>query len=140
MDIEFILDGVNMWYNEFIDWYLLQPIYAQIFVIIGILVIFALAITLIYYIIKGIFYLVYYILKGTYLLLKGIGFVFFKIFEGFYKLVSGTTKFQTKRQAQMNDEQAFTNKPKYSVIYCSECGKKFTPKMIHRLSTNMSYN
>ena len=126
-------DTINMWYNEFADWFLLQLIFAQLFVIIGIITLLALTITLVYYIIKGIVYLGYYIIKGTYYLLKGIGFAFYKLFEGFYNLVSGKTKFQTKKLLSKNSEQAFTNEYLYETIFCSECGRKFTEKMVQQI-------
>ncbi len=93
----------------------------------------ALTITVIYYIIKGIAYLVFYILKGTYLLLKGIGFAFYKLFEGFYNLVSGNTKYQTKRKLGENSDQTFSNESSFKTILCSECGKKFTEKIVQQL-------
>ena len=123
---EKFFNSLNIWFNEFIGWYSVLPIEAQVFVIIGILALLALAITILYYTIKGIAYLVFYILKGTYLLLKGIGYLFFKLFEGFYNLVSGKTNFQQKELIK-NNNQAF------KTIFCSECGRRFSEKMVQRL-------
>ncbi len=135
MDMNYFFESINMWYNEFVEWYSLQPIFAQIFVIIGIIIILALAVTLVYYIIKGIAYLVYYILKGIFYLLKGIGFAFFKLFEGFYKIVSGETKFQQKRKILSNTDHIMNNNNRYETIFCSECGNKFSEKMVQQLVT-----
>ena len=70
MDWRNIVDKIYLMYNEFVEWYLVQPIYGQILAIIGIIALLALAVTLIYYVIKGIAYLIFYILKGIYYLLK----------------------------------------------------------------------
>ncbi len=132
--MKYIFDSINKWYNEFIEWYMVQPIYGQIFAIIGIFVLLALAIILIYYVIKGIAYLVFYIIKGVYYILKGIGYGFFKLFEGFYKLVSGKRKSQVKENIETDEKHIDTNE--LNIIYCSECGRRFTKKMNHQLSVN----
>ncbi|MFW9822886.1 MAG: hypothetical protein ACFFE4_08130 [Candidatus Thorarchaeota archaeon] len=132
-----ILDNLYLWYNEFINWYVAQPIYGQILSIIGIIALLALIITLIYYIIKGIAYLIYYILKGIYYLLKGIGLLFYKLSKGFYKLISG----EKKPNIQIEKEE-FPNKEIYNnrIMYCSECGKRMSGRMInHLLSQNIAY-
>ena len=134
MDMKVIFDSINIWYNKFIEWYLVQPIYGQIFAIIGNFVLLALAVILIYYIIKGIAYLVFYIIKGVYYLLKGIGFGFFKLFEGFYNLVSGKRKSQAKEDIETDEKHINTNE--LNVFYCSECGRRFTKKMNHQLAAN----
>lgn len=133
MDMINLVETINIWYNEFFEWFLLQPTIAQVFVIIGITALLALVVTLIYYIIKGIAYLVYYIIKGVYYLLKGIGFAFYKLFEGFYNLVSGKTKYQTKKKIDENSDQAFSNEARFETIFCSECGRKFNEKMVQQL-------
>ena len=136
MDWKNIADTIFLWYNEFVEWYLVQPIYGQILSIIGIIALLALVITLIYYVIKGIAYLFYYILKGIYYLLKGIGLGIFKLCEGFYKLVSGDLK--ANKQIENNNtysENQF-NGTKYNIIFCTECGKKFSEKMIRKILLN----
>jgi len=127
MDMINFFDIIKMWFNEFIEWYLLQPIFAQLFIIIGIITLLALTVTLVYYIVKGIVYLGYYIIKGVYYLLKGIGFAFYKLFEGFYNLVSGQVK---------NIEQTFSDEKIYETIFCSECGRKFTEKMVQQINNS----
>jgi len=134
MDMKDIFNNINIWYNEFIEWYLVQPIYGQIFAIIGIFVLLALVIILIYYIIKGIAYLVFYIIKGVYYLLKGIGYGFFKLFEGFYNLVSGKRKSQAKEDIETDEKHI--NKNELNIIYCSECGRRFSNKMNYQLAAN----
>ncbi|MFX1454690.1 MAG: hypothetical protein ACFFDB_04885 [Promethearchaeota archaeon] len=132
-----ILDNLYLWYNEFINWYVAQPIYGQILSIIGIIALLTLIITLIYYIIKGIAYLIYYILKGVYYLLKGIGLLFYKISKGFYKLVSG----EKKPNIQIEKEE-LPNKVTYNnrIMFCSGCGKIMSERMInHLLSRNFAY-
>ncbi|MCK4286467.1 MAG: hypothetical protein KAX18_09710 [Candidatus Lokiarchaeota archaeon] len=130
MDWRDIVDNMYLWYNEFIDWYLVQPIYGQILAIIGIIALLALIVTLIYYIIKGIAYLVYYILKGVYYLLKGIGLLFLKITEGFYHLVSGEKKL--KKQPHHDNIQSVISVSN-TIVYCSECGKRLSEKMINQM-------
>ena len=101
----------------------------QILSIIGIIALLALAVTLIYYVIKGIAYLFYYILKGIYYLLKGIGFGIFKLCEGFYKLVSGELKANKQiENSNTNGENQF-DRNQDSSIFCTECGRKFSEKM-----------
>ena len=136
MDWKNIADTIFMWYNEFVEWYLVQPIYGQILSIIGIIVILALVITLIYYVIKGIAYLFYYILKGIYYLLKGIGLGIFKLCEGFYKLVSGKLKANKQiENINANSEDQF-NRIQKKIIFCTECGKRFSEKMVRKILLN----
>ncbi|MFX1325195.1 MAG: hypothetical protein ACFE8N_09565, partial [Promethearchaeota archaeon] len=133
MNWDNIGDTFYLWYNEFIDWYLVQPIYGQILVIIGLIALLALAIIVAYYIIKGIAYLIYYILKGLYCLLKGIGLGFFKLWEGFYYLVSGEEKpsKQSKNEDSRIGNQNFENNS--IILYCSECGQRFSIKMTNHI-------
>ena len=123
------MDIIGVWYNEFIEWYFVQPIYGQILALVGIIAIIALSITLIYYMIKGIAYLVYYIIKGIYYLLKGIGLGIFKLCEGFYNLVSGKYKSVEKSQNNNSQTPEFIN----TAFYCTECGKKFSDKILSQL-------
>jgi hypothetical protein len=148
MDWSNIADKFFVWYNDFIEWYSIQPIYGQILVIIGIVALLALAITLAYYLIKGISYLIYYALKGVYYLLKGIGFGFFKLCEGFYYLVSGKPKPNTQKEdiSTISDKSFEQNEDTersmenrhiyYNIKYCNDCGNKFSEKMHNNLKTN----
>ncbi|MFX0083319.1 MAG: hypothetical protein ACFE94_16355 [Candidatus Hodarchaeota archaeon] len=133
MDWRNIIDNIYLWYNEFLDWYLVQPIYGQILAIIGIIALLALAVTLIYYVIKGIAYLIFYTLKGIYYLLKGIGLGIFKLCKGFYNLVSG--EYKSKKQIYNNNihiENQFTQINR-NTLYCKECGKGFSEKMMKKI-------
>lgn len=128
MEWEYFFESIEFWYNTFVDWYLSAPIYAQVLAIIGLITIIALAITLVYYVIKGIAYLVYYILKGLYLLLKYIGYGFYKLTEGFYLLVSGKSKITKQESAQRNIQSNITFHQNYILEYCSECGRKVSKR------------
>lgn len=138
MDWRNIVDNIYLWYNEFIEWYLVQPIYGQILAIIGIIALLALAVTLIYYVIKGIAYLIFYTLKGIYYLLKGIGLGIFKLCEGFYYLVSGESK--PKKQTENNNAHIDIqfNGINTNILFCNECGKRFSEKMMEKILSNGS--
>ncbi|MFX1303360.1 MAG: hypothetical protein ACFFBV_01445 [Promethearchaeota archaeon] len=136
MDWRDFLEIIGVWYNLFIEWYVQQPLYGQILVLIGIIALLALVITLVYYIIKGIGYLVYYIIKGVYYLLKGIGYGFFKLFEGFYLLVSGKSKSSKQKNNQIDIQNNSPYQYQFNIEYCSECGRKFTEKMRKHLVKN----
>jgi len=142
----------NIAWQEIVNWFLGQPIYAQVLVLIGVFAVLTLAVILVYYILKGVAYLVYYILKGVYYLLKGIGLLFYKIFEGLYYAISGKTKpvknlapeqqtphqQQIIRQVKQEQEpilpiQQSVQKVRSEVAYCSECGNKFTDSMLQTL-------
>ena len=137
MDWRNIVGNLSLWYNEFINWYLVQPIYAQVLSIIGIIAVLALMVTIVYYTIRGIAYLVYYILKGIFYLLKGIGFLFFKLSEGFYHVISGAI--EAEKQTQ-NDSLQKAMRVSNIISYCSECGKSISEKMINQmLSQSIAY-
>jgi len=137
-------------WQEIVDWFLIQPIYAQVLVLIGVFAVLTLAVILVYYILKGVGYLIYYILKGVYYLLKGIGLLFYKIFEGLYYAISGKTKPDKNQDAaQQVPPQVIIVKQaeepivpiqetvqivRPEVIYCSECGNKFSDTMVQTLS------
>jgi len=133
MDWSNIFENIFLWYNEFADWYLIQSVYVQILSIIGIITLLSLTIILIYYLIKGIAYLIYYILKGIYYLLKGIGYGFFKLCEGFYKLISGSSNSKTQTE---NKSIPFEESNRRTIMYCTECGKAFSEKIITKLFNN----
>ena len=136
MDWKNITDTIILWYNEFVEWYLFQPIYGQVLSIIGIITLLTLVVTLIYYVIKGIAYLIYYILKGSYLLLKGIGLGIYKLCEGFYKLVSGEIKIKkSSENGNLYSGNQF-NAVQSNNLYCNECGKRFSEKMMRKIQTN----
>jgi len=129
LDWENFFNTIGFWYNLFVDWFIEQPIYGQVFAIIGLITLMALAIILIYYTIKGIAYLVYYLFKGIYYLLKGIGYGFYKLFEGFYSLISGKSKSSKEKNEQTNIQNNIIYSNHYILEYCSECGRKLSEKM-----------
>jgi len=132
-------------WQEVVDWYLAQPVYGQILVLIGAFALLALAVVIVYYVLKGVAYLIYYILKGVYYLLKGIGLLFYKICEGLYYLISGKPKPSKKNQEQpimqQMSEPIVKSVPvvnQFQVVqpeitFCSECGNKFSESMMRTL-------
>jgi len=146
MDWSNIANNIYLWYNEFLEWYSEQPIYGQILALIGVFAVLAVIITLVYYLIKGIGYLIYYIIKGIYFLLKGIGFGFYKLCRGFYNLVSGKTKSKTQNESLLPPDEISKDQSlqphsligavQPNLMYCTECGNKFSEKMINNLKTN----
>ncbi|MFX0003396.1 MAG: hypothetical protein ACFE9C_10245 [Candidatus Hodarchaeota archaeon] len=151
------INGFVIAWQEILDWFLAQPLYAQILVLIGVFAVLVLAVILVYYILKGVGYLVYYLLKGVYYLLKGIGLLFYKIFEGLYYAISGKPKPQKccaptqeeqvpqQQQPQVEEEpiipiQKSPQMVRPEVTFCSECGSKFTDTMLQSLSnTGVAY-
>lgn len=135
-------------WEEVVNWYLAQPIYGQILVLVGVIALLALAVVIVYYVLKGVAYLVYYILKGVYYLLKGIGLLFYKTFEALYYAISGKPKpeccnpaqeQQTVPQVVKQPETITPVQKTYQTInpdvaFCSECGSKFSDSMTQTLS------
>jgi DNA-directed RNA polymerase subunit RPC12/RpoP len=136
MDWETFLENIGLWFNTFIEWFIEQPLYGQILVIIGIVALLALTVTLLYYIIKGVAYLVYYTIKGVFYLLKYIGYGFFKLCEGFYLLVSGKSKLKTENNNQNGINTKSSEEKHVFLEYCSECGKRSSIKMKNHLEVN----
>ena len=142
----------NIAWHEIIDWFLVQPIYAQVLVLIGVFAVLTLAVILVYYILKGVAYLIYYLLKGIYYLLRGIGLLFYKIFEALYYAISGKPKpvknSAIEQQAPPQPRNVYQVKQEQEpivpiqqseqivrpeVAFCSECGNKFSDSMLHTL-------
>jgi hypothetical protein len=135
-------------WEEIVNWFLAQPIYGQILVLVGVVALLALAVVIVYYVLKGVAYLVYYILKGVYYLLKGIGLLFFKAFEALYYAISGKPKpeccapvqeQQVPTQVEKQPEPITPVQKTYQTVnpdvaFCSECGSKFSDSMIQTLS------
>jgi hypothetical protein len=145
-------------WQEIVDWFLAQPIFAQVLVLIGVFAVLALAVILVYYILKGVGYLIYYLFKGIYYLLKGIGLLFYKLFEGLYYAISGKPKpqkcctpSQEQPSSQQQSPQVEEEEPivpiqktpqvvRPEVTFCSECGNKFTDTMLQSLTeTGVAY-
>jgi hypothetical protein len=143
---EVYIFGVS--WEEIVDWYLAQPIYGQILVLVGFFALLALAVVIAYYIIKGVAYLIYYIIKGIYYLLKGIGLLFYKLFEALYYAISGKQKpesnsaeeQQAPPQVEKEPEPIIPVQRSYQTVhpdvaFCSECGSKFSDSMVRTLSS-----
>ena len=137
-------------WEEIVNWYLVQPIYGQILVLIGVIALLALAVVILYYILKGVAYLVYYIIKGVYYLLKGLGLLFYKAFEALYYAISGKPKPESSTPAQEQQAPPQVDRQPEPIIpvqktyqtinpdvaFCSECGSKFSDSMVRTLSNN----
>ncbi|MHA2009159.1 MAG: hypothetical protein ACXABO_16295 [Promethearchaeota archaeon] len=144
------VNGFIIPWEEIVNWYVNQPIYAQVLILIGVFAILALVITLVYYILKGVAYLVYYILKGTYYLLKGLGILIYGAFEALYYTITGKPKPGTEPAPQSDAPQTNRNpepivpvQKNYQYIqldamFCTECGSKFTDTMMDTLSNKES--
>jgi len=133
--------------QEIVDWFLAQPLYGQILVLIGVVAVLALAVVIAYYVIKGVAYLIYYLLKGIYYLLKGIGLLFYKLCEALYYAISGKEKpnankpeHQETEVIQQPVQQVSQPQPQKVVqtvdpeaAFCTECGKEFSVGMAQQL-------
>ncbi|MFX1314468.1 MAG: hypothetical protein ACFE9T_01270 [Promethearchaeota archaeon] len=138
--------GVSL--QEIIDWFVAQPLYGQILVLIGLTAILVLTVVVVYYILKGVAYLIYYVLKGVYYLLKGIGLLFYKLCKALYYAISGKEKpnankkeqqevevihkpVQQVQQSQIQKTVQFVNS---DASYCTECGNEFSAAMVQQLN------
>ncbi len=135
--MDYIIFGIS--WQEFVEWFLDLPFFGQVLVIAGIIAILAVAITLVYYILKGLGYLLYYTAKGLFSLFKWIILGIVKIFG----LIFGKSKPENNvknagvEKSQEKDELITipTEKfPKEFIQYCPECGSHITPSMVQRLN------
>jgi len=108
------------YWNEFVDWFVIQPLFAQILVIAGIFAIIAATIFIIYYIFFGIY----------------------KFFDAIYKAIVGEEK-PIEKTIDINSSkeiiiQNYRHRPRpngvqiknpKSVHFCSECGVEFSNKI-----------
>lgn len=144
------VNGFIIPWEEFVNWFAIQPIYGQILLLVGVIALLALVITLVYYLLKGAAYLVYYILKGAYSLLKGIGIFFYGAFEALYYEITGKPKPGTEPATQSDVPQTDKNPEPITPVqknyqhiqpnamFCTECGTKFTDTMMNNLSNRES--
>ena len=136
-------------WEEIVNWFVAQPLYGQILVLIGLIAVIALAVVIVYFVLKGVAYLVYYVLKGVYYLLKGIGLLFYKLCEGLYYVISGKPKPEsaTAQEQQAPPQVIVVKEPEpitpvqrtYQTVqsdvgFCSECGSPFSDSMVQTLS------
>ncbi|NVM17422.1 MAG: hypothetical protein HWN80_06875 [Candidatus Lokiarchaeota archaeon] len=142
------------YWQEFIEWFLGMPIYAQVLLIVGAVAVIVLAVILVYFVLKGVAYLIYYILKGTYLLLKAIFLGIYKLFEELYYTISGKPKpikeFSDKKcyeqpeapQQSYEEQEIIVPSQKEiqiiqpDAVFCSECGTQYTERMLEQLRGN----
>ncbi|MBY8983223.1 MAG: hypothetical protein KGD57_09760, partial [Candidatus Lokiarchaeota archaeon] len=132
------IEWFTYYWNEFVEWFLIAPLVAQILVIIGIFTLIALSIVL-----------VYYIAKGVYLLLKFVGKGIYKLFKGLSTAVQGKSK-QTEQSQQPNYVHPvnintvhqtapqitnITTKSPGKARFCSECGVIFSEKVLNTLNS-----
>ena len=142
MEVDF--SGLEMYWQEFLNWFLEIPLYGQILMIVGAIAIVALVCVGVYYLLKGIAYLIYYILKGVgyliYYIFKGI----YLLIEGLYYLISGKEKPikqaeppKVEVSVQVIPKQIVPMKKEVhaDVSFCSQCGNKYSETMIHQLQT-----
>lgn len=133
-------------FGQMAEWFLAQPLYGQILIVIGIITVITLIGVAIYYLLKGIAYLIYYILKGLFYLLKGICIGFYKLFKALYHAISGKPIKDAKKQTPVmpteqvpvpaQPVQRVVKEIRPEVAYCSECGVRFTDNMTQQLEDN----
>jgi len=93
----------------------------------------------VYYILKGVAYLIYY-------LFKGIGMLTYRLVSGIYYAFTGKTRPVKKNSSESEKEQEIIRERPLSlqnriireykpdiIFYCSECGMKFTDKMMYQI-------
>lgn len=145
----FSMGEYSLTFGEFAEWFLAQPLYGQVLVIVGIVALLVAACALVFYILKGIAYLIYYILKGVYYLLKGVVVGSYRIVRALYFALAG--KPDPKKQKKMEEKVPEPLEQEKSVplvassqrsidvfkpeveYFCSECGGKFSERMIGNL-------
>jgi hypothetical protein len=146
------IEMITPYLTEFIEWFLLLPMYIQILVIVGIVAALILTGILVYYLLKGVVYLIYYIFKGLYLLFKYLAIAMYKLFEGLFYAITGNPRPIKVSKAEEDEE---VEEPpvnikqivEYNVPiktnveeiipnaeYCNECGSKFSDQMHKNLS------
>ncbi|MBN1803601.1 MAG: hypothetical protein JW891_18975 [Candidatus Lokiarchaeota archaeon] len=137
-------DTIVFYWQDFANWFVTIPLLAQILLIIAAFAIIALAIILVYYVLKGVAYLIYYLFKGLYYLFKGIGMGIYKLGEALYYAISGKQKPIKQASVETEIKEQFIqvktpigrsyNEPS-RISFCNECGAKFTRKMNEQLNT-----
>ncbi|MBD3215622.1 MAG: hypothetical protein GF311_23630 [Candidatus Lokiarchaeota archaeon] len=134
MDYSFGMEVFPTW-TEIVEWFLALPIHFQVLLVIGIFLIIAGSLVLVYYILKGLFYLLKAVAKG----LK-------KLFTNLYYAISGKTRpgepvyvsqYPPASQSSQPPEQSISPEiPRQSggIQFCTECGNKITKKMQNKLN------
>ncbi len=135
------LEWIEYYWTQFAEWFLAQPLFGQILIIIGIVAALILSGILVYYIIKGVAYLIYYLAKGLYHLFKALILGFAKIFKRAYKSVQGRTDQPVssyKYGEYNNGASVVIEKRPGKISFCSECGKAFSTNVKTLLNTKGS--
>ncbi|MBY8982044.1 MAG: hypothetical protein KGD57_03785 [Candidatus Lokiarchaeota archaeon] len=144
------LEWIEYYWGQFADWFLAQPLFAQILFVVLICTMIVLAAILVYYIIKGVAYLLYYLAKGIYHLLKAIGLGLYKLFKGIYKKIQGRPNQpvppyqspQNYNKPHINDVNSnynrITVKTPSERHFCSVCGKQYSTKVNNLLKSKGS--
>lgn len=102
----------------------------QALAFVGLIALTVLALSLVYYIVKGTLYLTYYVVKGSlylaYYSIKLPLMVIYYIFKGIVSII-----IPPRREYQPTPITAkITSSPmQQTVHYCPDCGKPFTPVM-----------
>ncbi len=137
-------ETILFYWQEFANWFATIPLLAQILLIIGAFAVIALAVILVYYVLKGVAYLIYYIFKGIYYLLKGIGMGIYKLCEALYYAISGKQKpvkqtsienVTPQQPIQVKTPVGRPYQDPARISFCNECGAKFTRRMSEQIDT-----
>ena len=132
-------------WSDFVNWFFSLPLFGQILVVIGLIVIAVLILIGVYYILKGIAYLIYYTCKGIYYIFKGIAIGIYRLITGTYRLLFGkpepsTTKSETIEKEETTPEpkpvvQEIIEKTPHEIVrFCPECGVKLTDLSIQQIN------
>ena len=144
-----VLEWIGYYWNQFTDWFLSQPLFAQILFVILILAIVVIAVILTYYVIKGVAYFIYYLVLGLYYLFKAIILGLYKLFKKIYKKIQGRSNqpippYQNYHTPIVNSKLVDQSNLKIEKIgvkypgetrFCSECGMEFSVKVMDLLKS-----
>ncbi len=129
---------------EFIEWFIEAPLFAQFLMVAGIIAIAALAITLVYYLLKGLYLLLKAIFKGLY----ELGKKGYKWMERELKEFSDScchyrsSQYYNPRHSEFVESQPKKEhkkamiKDQEKLKYCSLCGAPVSGKMLNILNIN----
>lgn len=134
LNFRFNMENFPAW-NEIVKWFLALPIHFQILIIIGIFLIVAISLVLVYYILKGLFYLLKEVFKGIKKLLTNLYYAISgktKPVESVY--INQKTSNQEENQEYQINSELKTNRQLSEIQFCSECGNQITNKMQKKLN------
>lgn len=142
-NISILGQNFDSW-GAFNSWFFNLPVFVQATMIIFTVAVIILTLIAVYYILKGVAYLLYYIFKG-------IGILIYRIFSGLYYAITGKTRPEKEDKKANKLERRATKVPNSNyrpqkqhlkeyrpeiVYYCSECGMKFTDKMMYQIESS----